>query len=242
MPMTAMIDIADADKTFTMHLQGGVELPVVARRVASRSRPANASCSAGPSGAGKMLDPEDDLRQLPLRRRPHRRPPSAARWSTSPPPSRAQSSSVRRAHHRLCQPVPARGAARCRARRRRRAAGRERRCRAPRRASAPASCCAASTSPSGCGRCRRRPSPAASSSASTSRAASSPTMPILLLDEPTASLDAANRAVVVELIAEKKRQGVAMVGIFHDDDVRDADRRPHRRRHRVCRRGMKEET
>lgn len=27
--MTAMIDIADANKTFTMHLQGGIELPVV---------------------------------------------------------------------------------------------------------------------------------------------------------------------------------------------------------------------
>ena len=37
-------------------------------------------------------------------------------------------------------------------------------------------------------------------------------LPILLLDEPTASLDAANRAVVVELIEQKKRQGVAMVG------------------------------
>ena len=34
--------------------------------------------------------------------------------------------------------------------------------------------------------------------------------PILLLDEPTASLDAANGAVVVSLIEEKKRQGVAM--------------------------------
>ena len=44
--------------------------------------------------------------------------------------------------------------------------------------------------------------------------------PILLLDEPTASLDAANRTVVVELIAEKKRNGVAMVAIVHDDDVR----------------------
>src|SRR5262249_12046342 len=35
--------------------------------------------------------------------------------------------------------------------------------------------------------------------------------PILLLDEPTASLDAVNRAVVVQLIAEKKKRGVAMV-------------------------------
>lgn len=45
--------------------------------------------------------------------------------------------------------------------------------------------------------------------------------PILLLDEPTASLDAANRAVVVDLIEEKKAAGAALVGIFHDEDVRD---------------------
>jgi alpha-D-ribose 1-methylphosphonate 5-triphosphate synthase subunit PhnL len=44
--------------------------------------------------------------------------------------------------------------------------------------------------------------------------------PILLLDEPTASLDAANRAAVVGLIAEKKAAGVAILGIFHDEDVR----------------------
>lgn len=44
--------------------------------------------------------------------------------------------------------------------------------------------------------------------------------PVLLLDEPTASLDAANRAVVVGMIAEKKREGVAMLGIFHDEEVR----------------------
>jgi alpha-D-ribose 1-methylphosphonate 5-triphosphate synthase subunit PhnL len=44
--------------------------------------------------------------------------------------------------------------------------------------------------------------------------------PVLLLDEPTASLDATNRGVVVEMIAEKKAAGTAMLGIFHDDDVR----------------------
>ncbi|WP_181699981.1 phosphonate C-P lyase system protein PhnL [Chthonobacter albigriseus] len=46
--------------------------------------------------------------------------------------------------------------------------------------------------------------------------------PILLLDEPTASLDAGNRSVVVSLIAEKKAAGVAMLGIFHDEEVRSA--------------------
>ena len=44
--------------------------------------------------------------------------------------------------------------------------------------------------------------------------------PILLLDEPTASLDARNREVVVGLIDEKKRAGVAMVAIVHDDEIR----------------------
>ncbi|ABD86843.1 phosphonate C-P lyase system protein PhnL [Rhodopseudomonas palustris] len=44
--------------------------------------------------------------------------------------------------------------------------------------------------------------------------------PILLLDEPTASLDAANREIVVELIDQKKRDGVAMVAIVHDDEIR----------------------
>lgn len=45
-------------------------------------------------------------------------------------------------------------------------------------------------------------------------------MPILLLDEPTASLDGVNRKIVVDLVAEKKMRGVAMVAIVHDDEVR----------------------
>jgi alpha-D-ribose 1-methylphosphonate 5-triphosphate synthase subunit PhnL len=45
---------------------------------------------------------------------------------------------------------------------------------------------------------------------------------ILLLDEPTASLDATNRAVVVGMIADKKKAGVALLGIFHDEEVREA--------------------
>jgi alpha-D-ribose 1-methylphosphonate 5-triphosphate synthase subunit PhnL len=45
-------------------------------------------------------------------------------------------------------------------------------------------------------------------------------MPILLLDEPTAALDAANRAVVAELIVERKAAGTAIVGIFHDAEIR----------------------
>jgi alpha-D-ribose 1-methylphosphonate 5-triphosphate synthase subunit PhnL len=47
-------------------------------------------------------------------------------------------------------------------------------------------------------------------------------MPILLLDEPTAALDAANRRGVVALIREARERGCAIVGIFHDEEVRDA--------------------
>ncbi len=45
--------------------------------------------------------------------------------------------------------------------------------------------------------------------------------PALLLDEPTASLDAANRETVLALIEEAKARGAAIVGIFHDEAARD---------------------
>ncbi|CAI0985919.1 phosphonate C-P lyase system protein PhnL [Serratia quinivorans] len=50
--------------------------------------------------------------------------------------------------------------------------------------------------------------------------------PILLLDEPTASLDSRNSAAVVALIEQAKQRGAAIVGIFHDEGVRQqvADR------------------
>lgn len=45
--------------------------------------------------------------------------------------------------------------------------------------------------------------------------------PALLLDEPTASLDAVNRGVVLALIEEAKARGAAILGIFHDEAARD---------------------
>ena len=50
--------------------------------------------------------------------------------------------------------------------------------------------------------------------------------PALLLDEPTASLDATNRETVLSLIEEAKTGGAAIIGIFHDAPARDrvADR------------------
>jgi alpha-D-ribose 1-methylphosphonate 5-triphosphate synthase subunit PhnL len=46
--------------------------------------------------------------------------------------------------------------------------------------------------------------------------------PILLLDEPTASLDEANRDCVIGMINAARERGAAVVGIFHDDYVRRA--------------------
>jgi alpha-D-ribose 1-methylphosphonate 5-triphosphate synthase subunit PhnL len=50
---------------------------------------------------------------------------------------------------------------------------------------------------------------------------------LLILDEPTASLDADNRNAVVDLIAERRAGGAGFLAIFHDEDVRArlADRR-----------------
>ncbi len=46
--------------------------------------------------------------------------------------------------------------------------------------------------------------------------------PILLLDEPTASLDGANRTIVINLIDDARRRGTAIVAIVHDDETRAA--------------------
>ncbi len=46
--------------------------------------------------------------------------------------------------------------------------------------------------------------------------------PVMLLDEPTASLDADNRNTVLDLIEEAKARGAAILGIFHEQAVRDA--------------------
>ncbi|MFQ1699877.1 phosphonate C-P lyase system protein PhnL [Loktanella agnita] len=45
--------------------------------------------------------------------------------------------------------------------------------------------------------------------------------PALLLDEPTASLDPTNRAVVLDLITAAKARGAAIIGIFHDQEARE---------------------
>jgi alpha-D-ribose 1-methylphosphonate 5-triphosphate synthase subunit PhnL len=60
--------------------------------------------------------------------------------------------------------------------------------------------------------------------------------PILLLDEPTASLDSRNSAAVVALIEQAKQRGAAVVGIFHDENVRHqvADRLHDMQAQEIC--------
>jgi alpha-D-ribose 1-methylphosphonate 5-triphosphate synthase subunit PhnL len=45
--------------------------------------------------------------------------------------------------------------------------------------------------------------------------------PVLLLDEPTASLDATNAETVIALVNEARSRGTAVLGIFHDASVRE---------------------
>jgi alpha-D-ribose 1-methylphosphonate 5-triphosphate synthase subunit PhnL len=218
--MATPLVVSEVAKSFTMHLRDGIKLPVVSN-VSFSVAAGECVVLGGPSGIGKssllkmiygnyavdsgqiLVKHQDRLVDLATAdpRTVHRRPPP---------------------HARLCQPVPAHRAACRRHRRRRRTAGRPWRRRPRPPAKRQPNCSPSSTCRKLSGSCRPPPSPAASSSASTSPAASSPSTPILLLDEPTASLDAKNRAVVVEMIAAKKKAGVALLGIFHDEEVREA--------------------
>jgi len=40
-----------------------------------------------------------------------------------------------------------------------------------------------------------------------------------LLDEPTASLDPVNTQTVIDMIGQARQDGIAILGIFHDDSV-----------------------
>ena len=122
----------------------------------------------------------------------------------------------------LCQPVPARGAARAGARRRRRSADWPRRVAGGRRRRVQPDLLLRLNIPR---RLHALP-PATFSGGEQQRVNLARGFigghPILLLDEPTASLDADNRAVVIAMINEAKARGTAIVAICHDADVRDA--------------------
>lgn len=215
--MTAMIDIADASKTFTMHLQGGIELPVV-RGVTFHVEPGECVVLSGPSGAGKSSilkmifgNYRCDSGRIGIRHRGE-----VIDLATAEP---RQVLNVRRATigyvsqflravprvatiDVVAEPLIAGGMTRADAQAR--AGELLHRLNIPERL--------------------WQLPPATFSGGEQQRVNIArgfiSDLPILLLDEPTASLDAANRAVVVALVTEKKQQGVAMVAIVHDDEIR----------------------
>jgi alpha-D-ribose 1-methylphosphonate 5-triphosphate synthase subunit PhnL len=215
--MPAMIEIADAEKTFTMHLQGGVKLPVV-RGVNFEVHGGECVVLSGPSGAGKSSilkmifgNYRCDGGRIGIRHQgglidlanAEPREVLNVRRETI-----GYVSQFLRAVPRVptidvvAEPLIATGTPRGQAREQ---AGRLLRClNIPERLW---------TLP-----------PSTFSGGEQQRVNIAHGFisdhPILLLDEPTASLDTANREVVVNLINEKKRAGVAMVAIVHDDEIR----------------------
>ena len=215
--MPAMIEIADAEKTFTMHLQGGVKLPVV-RGVNFEVHGGECVVLSGPSGAGKSSilkmifgNYRCDGGRIGIRHQG-----SLIDLANAEPREvlnvRRETigyvSQFLRAVPRVptidvvAEPLIATGTPRGQAREQ---AGRLLRClNIPERLW---------TLP-----------PSTFSGGEQQRVNIAHGFisdhPILLLDEPTASLDAANREVVVNLINEKKRAGIAMVAIVHDDEIR----------------------
>jgi alpha-D-ribose 1-methylphosphonate 5-triphosphate synthase subunit PhnL len=216
-PMTAMIELSNAEKTFTMHLQDGVELPVV-RGVSFHVDAGECVVLSGPSGAGKSSilkmiygNYRCDSGRIGIRHdgavidlaSAEPRQVLGIRRSTI-----GYVSQFLRAVPRVptidvvAEPLIVNGVAREEARQR--AGALLRRLNIPERL------------------WRLPPSTFSGGEQQRVNIAHGfiSEYPILLLDEPTASLDAANRTVVVELIEEKKRKGVAMVAIVHDDEIR----------------------
>jgi alpha-D-ribose 1-methylphosphonate 5-triphosphate synthase subunit PhnL len=215
--MTAMIDISHAQKSFVMHLQGGVELPVV-RGVSFHVDPGECVVLSGPSGAGKSSilkmifgNYRCDGGHIGIRHRgtvidlakAEPRQVLSVRRSTI-----GYVSQFLRAVPRVAtidvvaEPLIANGVVRSEAR--------EKAGALLRRLNIPERLWALPPSTFSGGEQQR---------VNIARGFISD-LPILLLDEPTASLDAANRAAVVDLIDQKKRRGVAMVAIVHDDEIR----------------------
>jgi alpha-D-ribose 1-methylphosphonate 5-triphosphate synthase subunit PhnL len=216
--MPAMIDISNAEKTFTMHLQGGVQLPVV-RGVSFQVKPGECVVLSGPSGAGKSsilkmifgnyrcdggrIGVRHQGALIDLARAEPRQILSVRRNTIG------YVSQFLRAVPRVAtldvvaEPLLAAGVARSDAR--------EQAGQLLRTLNIPE---------------RLWPLPPSTFSGGEQQRVNIARgfisdLPILLLDEPTASLDAVNRAVVVDLIDEKKRLGVALVAIVHDDVIRN---------------------
>jgi alpha-D-ribose 1-methylphosphonate 5-triphosphate synthase subunit PhnL len=215
--MPAMIEIADAEKTFTMHLQGGVRLPVV-RGVNFEVQAGECVVLSGPSGAGKssilkMIFGNYRCHSGRIGIRHHGNIVDIANAEPRDVLSVRREtigyvSQFLRAVPRVAtidvvaEPLIVTGMSRTEAR--------ERAGQLLHRLNIPERLWSLPPSTFSGGEQQR---------VNIARGFIS-NHPILLLDEPTASLDAANREVVVKLIDEKKSAGVAMVAIVHDDEVR----------------------
>jgi len=217
--MTAMLELSGAAKTFTMHLQGGARLPVVSG-VTFEVRAGECVVLSGPSGAGKssilkMIFGNYSCDEGHIGIRHHGTVVNIAdakprhildiRRSTI-----GYVSQFLRAVPRVpaldvvAEPLVATGSNREEAR--------ERAASLLRRLNIPQRLWALPPSTFSGGEQQR---------VNIARGFISD-LPILLLDEPTASLDAHNRGIVVELIHDKKKKDVAMLAIVHDDDIRNA--------------------
>src|SRR5215831_14965736 len=216
-PMIAMIEITNAEKSFVMHLQGGIRLPVV-RGVSFEVNAGECVVLSGPSGVGKSsilkmifgnyrcdggrIGVRHDGAVIDLAKAEPREILSVRRSTIG------YVSQFLRAVPRVptidvvAEPLVATGTARAKARER---SGNLLRC-----LNIPETLWSLPPCTFSGGEQQR---------VNIARGFISD-YPILLLDEPTASLDAANREVVVGLIKEKKRSGVAIVAIVHDDEVR----------------------
>jgi alpha-D-ribose 1-methylphosphonate 5-triphosphate synthase subunit PhnL len=215
--MSAMIEVSNAEKTFTMHLQGGVQLPVV-RGVSFTVDAGECVVLAGPSGAGKSsilkmifgnyrcdggrIGIRHEGAQIDLAKAEPRQILSIRRSSIGYVSQFLRAVPRVAAIDVVAEPLIANGVARTQACER---AGSLLRC-----LNIPERLWALPPSTFSGGEQQR---------VNIARGFISD-LPILLLDEPTASLDAANRAVVVDMIDEKKSAGVAMVAIVHDDEIR----------------------
>jgi alpha-D-ribose 1-methylphosphonate 5-triphosphate synthase subunit PhnL len=215
--MTTMIQITNAEKTFTMHLQGGIKLPVV-RGASFEVNAGECVVLAGPSGAGKSsllkmifgnyrcdggrIGIRHQRAMLNLAKAEPREVLNVRRDTIG------YVSQFLRAVPRVptldvvAEPLVASGVTRAEAR--------ERAGKLLRRLNIPERLWTLPPSTFSGGEQQR---------VNIARGFICE-RPILLLDEPTASLDTANREVVVRLVEEKKQTGVAMVAIVHDDEVR----------------------
>ena len=221
--MTAMIEISDAEKSFTMHLQGGVRLPVV-RGVSFRVDAGECVVLSGPSGAGKSsilkmifgnyrcdsgrIGILHEGEMLDLASAEPRQILSVRRATIGYVSQFLRAVPRVPAIDVVAEPLIATGTSRVEARER--AQGLLRRLNIPERL------WALPPSTFSGGEQQR---------VNIARGFISD-HPVLLLDEPTASLDVKNASAVVDLIQEKKHAGIAIVAIVHDEEIRDliADR------------------